>query len=615
MRKSILTRLIGGTILLVVTIALLALCFFAGLRVDRTIDDDANLLSRIQSRVQAVTLHVGLMLASDSQDVIRGHVTQARQTNTELLILAAERPAAVGGSFIYPAALSESLAATLSALTSTWQTSLQRVLDGAPRAQEGPEARARFTLLAAAFTSDAERTISDLSKLLDGVYETRRNLAGSTLALFALVVGIGTISAFAYSLWGLFILRRDVRVLVALGRRISEGDLSNLPEVRRADEIGEVAAQLRRMASLQTLATAVRTSAGRLDKEHQRITDLVARAVSVVKTLSRSMEETARDFSGVVRSVKNVEQTAATGRDAARQGSAAVDASLEKITRGMEAAHDLEERTVRVEEAVSVIGDVADQTELLSLNAAIEAARAGDTGRGFSVVAQQVRKLADRSARSASEIGDLVQSILDGVRRIGGDARDALETERVLRTELQKVTGATTSLAELSRAAADGVEHAEASLGAMLGAAAEAARRVEDLAGSGRSLKAIVDGVNNSLGRFDAEKLGPESGAVRDRHAVEQRAPRTRGRALPAEPSAEAVSPAAPLPLSLGITPVVVEDAELLEELPGAGADQPGPAAALAARPSAVPATAAASRSAADLTKEETIEELEPADE
>jgi methyl-accepting chemotaxis protein len=579
MKKSILTRLIGGTVLLVVTIALLALCFFAGLRLDRTIAEDSNLLAEIQRNVQTASLHAALLLSADSVDIARRHASLAREASTQILLLVAARPSTVQGAWIYPLAARESLAATLSTLTSGWQDSLQQLMDDAPGAFQSVEARARFRVRDEAFIADSEQAASVLSTALVDVFETRRSVARSALALFALVVGIGTISALAYSLWSLFVLRRDVRTLLVLGRRISAGDLANLPQIRRADEIGEVAAQLQRLGSLQTLAASLRTSAERLDSEHRKVMELGARALAVVKGLARAVEEAARGFTGVVQSVKSVEATAATGQEAAGQGSAAVESSLEKITQGMEAAHALEERTARVEEAVSVIGDVADQTELLSLNAAIEAARAGEMGRGFSVVAQQVRKLADRSARSASEITDLVQSILDGVRRIGGDAREALESERQLRRVLQNVTAAISALTELAHAAAEGAERAEGSLGTMQGAAAEAARRVDELIASGRALHVIMEGVNRSLQQFAEDTREAEHGPKelsagempagdvptweapgRQSHASD-----LGGRVLPAEEPMKLARSVSALPLSLGITPVDPEEGELLE--------------------------------------------------
>jgi methyl-accepting chemotaxis protein len=426
---------------------------------------------------------------------------------------------------------------------------LQHLLDAGDNAFESSDSRARFVALVPAFVATGENAVTQLSTEVDGIYEARRNITSSVLALFALFLGIGTLSALAYSLWSLFVLRHDLRSLIAFSRRVSEGDFSSLPEVKRSDEIGELASQLRRMSSLQTLVTTLRTSGARLAAEYTKVAERIARTVSSVKNQARSVEEANRGFAGIAESVRRVEETASTGREAARQGSAAVQASQEKITRGMEATRALEERTARIEEAVSVIGDVADQTELLSLNAAIEAARAGDTGRGFTVVAQQVRKLADRSARSASEIADLVQAVLDGVRQIALDSKESLESGHVLHKELEKVTAATGSITDLAHSAADGMGKAESSLGAMLGVAADTSRKVDELAVSSRSMSAIVGEIERALEQSAHDMPGSEPGRSEQRLP----APRTE-----------------PLPLSLGITLVSPpeEEAELLEDVP-----------------------------------------------
>ena len=105
MKKSIITRLIGGSLLLLVTIVLLALCFVAGVRVDRTVADDARRLTSILERVQFITLRASLIPTDAMSEILTRHSALMRAADTELLRLVAERPSTVDGAMIYSPAL------------------------------------------------------------------------------------------------------------------------------------------------------------------------------------------------------------------------------------------------------------------------------------------------------------------------------------------------------------------------------------------------------------------------------------------------------------------------------------------------------------------------------
>jgi len=492
MKSSIMTKLIGGTVLLVVTIVLLALCFGAGMMVDATVTNDASSLTSVAEKLRLIDLRVRALSASTDPASARAALQDIRAAGTDITRLLDSRSASPLDAYIYPPEVQTAERGIDESLRRGWQAAMLSFTDSLARLAESTEARERFDPLAAAFIDATERLTRAASDNVSRIYDARRNIARSFLELFALLSAAGILSAFLYSLTTLLGMRRDLTRLISFGRRISEGDFNASAGVTRNDEIGELAAQLQNMSSLESSTVALRSLGDRLTRECSRLTEGIAGAVASANSQTQLMEEANNGFEGIVSSVRKVAQNASVSFEAAQEGGRAVEKSLEKISLGMEATRVLEERTARIEEVVSLIGDVADQTELLSLNAAIEAARAGEAGRGFTVVAQQVRKLADRSARAASEIADLVQAVLDAVRRIAADAKESYEVSAALKSILERISTTIQSITDLAQAATEGVGQADSSLGGMVGLSSDTSGLVAELAGSSRTLAEIV---------------------------------------------------------------------------------------------------------------------------
>ncbi|CAM3002665.1 methyl-accepting chemotaxis protein [Pseudomonas fluorescens] len=305
------------------------------------------------------------------------------------------------------------------------------------------------TLLNTELLSNAEQVNSVLARLLDinnkMANATNQEAKDQYDMAFDLVVGL-LIIATALTLLFAWLLTRSITLPIAqaleAAEEVAEGNLTRPINVDGNDEAGRLLAAMAKMQdklrdTLQRIAGSA-TQLASAAEELNAVTDESARgltqqnneieqAATAVNEMTSAVEEVARNAVSTSEASRNATTSAGDGRDLVQETVSAIERMSGDVQATATLIGELANESRDIGKVLDVIRGLADQTNLLALNAAIEAARAGEAGRGFAVVADEVRALAHRTQQSTSEIERMIGSIQAGTEHAVDSMRNSTE--------------------------------------------------------------------------------------------------------------------------------------------------------------------------------------------
>jgi methyl-accepting chemotaxis protein len=302
--------------------------------------------------------------------------------------------------------------------------------------------------------------------------------------VISILIGLALVALILAVIISFVIIASIKKPLNDLSSRITdiaqgEGDLTKRMNISGHDEIAEISRMFNQfldklhgiISLISSTSNQVASAASQLNSTAERIAtgaEEVAAQASTVATAGEEMSATSGD---IAQNCQMAAEGAQRASQSATNGSGVVEKTVmvmgqiaERVQETAKTVESLGERSDQIGAIIGTIEDIADQTNLLALNAAIEAARAGEQGRGFAVVADEVRALAERTTRATKEIGEMIKAIQretkgavlameQGVQQVEAGTIEAAKSGDALREILEQVNDVASQVNQIATAA------------------------------------------------------------------------------------------------------------------------------------------------------------------
>ena len=346
--------------------------------------------------------------------------------------------------------------------------------------------------------------------------------------LLAVAVGLGL----GYSIIA-GIVRSTNSMRDVMSRTATDGDLTRTVQVSGKDEVAQAAVAFNSlmesfrqvMRQVHDSANTVISTATQLSATSTQITQGSQVQSEAAASTAAAIEEITVSINSVAANTEDVRKLSDMSLQQTQHGNQNVTEMIVEIQSVQDAVNQIAgsvkefvDSTRAIASMTQQVKDIADQTNLLALNAAIEAARAGEQGRGFAVVADEVRKLAEKSAQSASEIDQVTNSLNQKSAHVEATVQGGLRSLQATQEHVARVSSVLTEAGESVKRSSNGVNDIAASVSEQSLASTEIARNVEKIAQMSEENHAAVDSNSQDIVRL--EKLARELQSTVDRFKV-----------------------------------------------------------------------------------------------